>query len=432
MSRKRITDEELIGKEFYSTQDLKYKVVRALEKCNGYRYFEVEFEETGSRVRTRMDKLQKGQVRDPKNNINKKLRIDEQEFIGYKGINGRNEPFEVIEFVERNNELMYKVRFLDTGNEKVFAKSSITRGTIMDPIHVEGFIGYKGTNNQGEEFEVIGLGIVENEKRKYDVRFMTTRYVGRFAKPFIIKGEIRDPYYPTIHGVACLGLAKARKDNKPTKEFNLWNGIINRCYNKKNDRYKNYGAKGITVCDRWKCFEYFLEDLPKIQGYEYWNESPEKYNIDKDILQQDVPDNQKIYSLETCVFTSITQNSLEMLQRRYSNKPNMFSENIYDRYYVRVSGDPYGTYTNNIAAANIYNHVARYRGYPEEYLIHNIPYMDRLECCNYRLSYGKNKPMIYLLERQRNTKIGLDNTLVNVENYRPILMIKDQQKYNDF
>jgi hypothetical protein len=35
-----------------------------------------------------------------------------------------------------------------------------------------------------------------------------------------------------------------------------------RCYQKKNDHYYNYGAKGITVCDKWKnSFEEFLKDM---------------------------------------------------------------------------------------------------------------------------------------------------------------------------
>lgn len=34
--------------------------------------------------------------------------------------------------------------------------------------------------------------------------------------------------------------------------FESWIGMRNRCYYKKHNRYKNYGGKGITVCDEWK------------------------------------------------------------------------------------------------------------------------------------------------------------------------------------
>jgi hypothetical protein len=34
-----------------------------------------------------------------------------------------------------------------------------------------------------------------------------------------------------------------------------------RCLNPKNDGYKDYGGRGITVCDRWLTFENFYEDM---------------------------------------------------------------------------------------------------------------------------------------------------------------------------
>ena len=38
--------------------------------------------------------------------------------------------------------------------------------------------------------------------------------------------------------------------------------MLNRCYNEKNVAYKNYGFRGIKVCDKWKNdFFSFLEDM---------------------------------------------------------------------------------------------------------------------------------------------------------------------------
>lgn len=42
----------------------------------------------------------------------------------------------------------------------------------------------------------------------------------------------------------------------------IYNGMIIRCYNVNDKRYKNYGLRGITVCDRWRdSFENFVADM---------------------------------------------------------------------------------------------------------------------------------------------------------------------------
>lgn len=34
--------------------------------------------------------------------------------------------------------------------------------------------------------------------------------------------------------------------------YSVWNILRHKCYNKNNAKYKNYGARGITVCEEWK------------------------------------------------------------------------------------------------------------------------------------------------------------------------------------
>lgn len=43
--------------------------------------------------------------------------------------------------------------------------------------------------------------------------------------------------------------------------YGRWIGIHQRCYDKNHVRYKFYGGKGITVCERWHSFPNFLEDM---------------------------------------------------------------------------------------------------------------------------------------------------------------------------
>lgn len=46
-----------------------------------------------------------------------------------------------------------------------------------------------------------------------------------------------------------------------TAEYRTWNHMLNRCYNSNVKDYKNYGGRGIEVCERWLKFENFLEDM---------------------------------------------------------------------------------------------------------------------------------------------------------------------------
>src|ERR1700685_582097 len=47
-----------------------------------------------------------------------------------------------------------------------------------------------------------------------------------------------------------------------TKAYWCWSKIIMRCHNPKDKRFKDYGAKGITVCDEWRSsFESFYRDM---------------------------------------------------------------------------------------------------------------------------------------------------------------------------
>lgn len=46
-----------------------------------------------------------------------------------------------------------------------------------------------------------------------------------------------------------------------TAIYNSWESMKNRCNNSKNVRFKDYGGRGITVCDRWLKFKNFYKDM---------------------------------------------------------------------------------------------------------------------------------------------------------------------------
>lgn len=55
------------------------------------------------------------------------------------------------------------------------------------------------------------------------------------------------------HGHAIIG--------KVSPTYHSWYGMWRRCIDPNHISYKNYGARGISVCRRWKSFNNFLEDM---------------------------------------------------------------------------------------------------------------------------------------------------------------------------
>jgi hypothetical protein len=51
--------------------------------------------------------------------------------------------------------------------------------------------------------------------------------------------------------------------------YRSWNAMINRCTNEKSEHYDEYGAVGITVCERWLSFDLFISDMGIRPGLNY-------------------------------------------------------------------------------------------------------------------------------------------------------------------
>lgn len=78
----------------------------------------------------------------------------------------------------------------------------------------------------------------------------------------------------------------------------IWNSIKWRCYNPKCPAFKNYGERGVRMCDEWKNDFKLFYDWCINNGWE------EGLELDKDILG-----NGLLYSPETCCFVTTKENS---------------------------------------------------------------------------------------------------------------------------
>lgn len=87
----------------------------------------------------------------------------------------------------------------------------------------------------------------------------------------------------TTHGQAKYG--------KTTTTYKIWQWMKDRCGNKNNQRYEDYGGRGIKVCQRWLKSENFYEDMGK---------RPKRLSIER-------VDNSKGYYKENCRWATRTE-----------------------------------------------------------------------------------------------------------------------------
>lgn len=91
--------------------------------------------------------------------------------------------------------------------------------------------------------------------------------------------------------------------NSYNPTYKVWQHMKDRCLNHKNIQYKDYGGRGIQVCDRWKnSFENFLEDM---------GEKPDGLSIDR-------IDNDGNYELSNCKWSTF----VEQNRNKRNNKLN--------------------------------------------------------------------------------------------------------------
>ena len=97
-------------------------------------------------------------------------------------------------------------------------------------------------------------------------------------------------------GVNCWGHSKKEYPS----EYGTWNAMLQRCYNKNVDAYKNYGGRGISVCSRWrKSFSAFFNDM---------GERP-------DLLTLDRLDNDGNYNASNCKWRDRSHQALNRRNR---------------------------------------------------------------------------------------------------------------------
>lgn len=159
-------------------------------------------------------------------------------------------------------------------------------------------------------FTVIELAEKNGYRSKFKIRFHNTGGEAIVESSRIRNGNVHDHFAPSIAGVGYLGNAR-RKGNE--KIHDLWRAMIHRCYSPKYKAYKDYGAKGVYVDERWHSFENFLNDITSLEGWDAELFHKGEIFLDKDKYSFA---EEKRYSPETCAWISRQENNeIESMQR---------------------------------------------------------------------------------------------------------------------
>ena len=157
------------------------------------------------------------------------------------------------------------------------------------------------SNNYGD-FIILEYNAANDVK----IKFLDTGFVDTVFAAQMHTRKVRDSSLPTTCGFGYIDIEGASIGRKMTKEYQLWNNMITRCYNE-NLRHKNPTYKDCHVSEEWRYLSNFKEWCNNQIGF-----NEDGWHLDKDILSKD----NKVYSEDTCVFVPSEINSMLTNSRR--------------------------------------------------------------------------------------------------------------------
>lgn len=131
------------------------------------------------------------------------------------------------------------------------------------------------------------------------------------------------------NSIKATKISNTKHGMKGTKEYKAWSEMKQRCINQNAQQYKNYGARGIKVCDRWlQSFENFYADMGK---------APDGFSIDRiDVNGDYCPENCRWADNETQQYNrrdtvKITFNGITENLMYWSKKTGLSTRTLYER-----------------------------------------------------------------------------------------------------
>lgn len=164
------------------------------------------------------------------------------------------------------------------------------------------YIGRVQENLKGHKYKVIGK---EEGAYRFTVEFLETGYRTTLHGSALFRKDrnIKDPLQPSVCKMGAIGYASPKNYGK---EYRLWVAMIRKCYDPLYPKYAEFGARGDRISKRWLRFDYFLEDLFNLEGYDV--------DLFEDSYIRLVKNKGKLFSAANCSFVP---NRETMRRRRY-------------------------------------------------------------------------------------------------------------------
>ena len=113
--------------------------------------------------------------------------------------------------------------------------------------------------------------------------------------------------------------------------MSIWNNMKTRCYNSKSKSYANHGARGITVCDKWKNNRREFEEWALANGY-------------SDGLSIDRINNDGNYEPDNCRWTTSREQALNSRIRVDSLTGERCVTPLRGKFQLTIDGKYIGVY----------------------------------------------------------------------------------------
>jgi len=189
-------------------------------------------------------------------------------------------------------------------------------------------VEYEGKVYPSNRFGDVEIVEYINSKRA-TIKFINTGYTVEENWSAIRSGHIRDRLLPTTCGFGFIDVEGASIGRNMTKEYRLWNDMINRCYNEK-ELNRNPTYKDCHVSEDWRYLSNFKEWCNQQIGFDQ-----DGWQLDKDILIK----GNKLYSEATCCFVPPEINTLILKADRIRGKYpiGVYEDKQAGKFKVRIS-----------------------------------------------------------------------------------------------